>query len=109
MKIMICFICILCISSFSSCVAADTKEYGSHQNWETQVGDDGVFDSLMTFLMKLGGFPSLSACIIKDNDVVWARGYGYYDRESEKEAIQRIQIKHTITFFFIELPPYTYY
>ena len=38
------------------------------------------------FFMKLGHMPSLSACIIKNNSVVWSNGYGFYDLKNKKEA-----------------------
>jgi CubicO group peptidase (beta-lactamase class C family) len=46
----------------------------------------GIFDRLITFLMKIGRFPSLSACIIDANEIVWSNGYGFYDLENEKTA-----------------------
>jgi CubicO group peptidase (beta-lactamase class C family) len=40
---------------------------------------DAVFDQKISVLMKISGFPSLSACIIKDDQIIWSKGYGYYD------------------------------
>jgi CubicO group peptidase (beta-lactamase class C family) len=37
-------------------------------------------------LLKIGHYPSLSACIIKNQTVVWEKGYGLYDLEEEKPA-----------------------
>lgn len=45
-----------------------------------------VFDRMITVLMKVGNIPSISACIIKDDNVVWSNGYGLYDIEHDKEA-----------------------
>jgi len=45
-----------------------------------------VFKRLISFFMKLGHIPSLSACIIKDNEIVWAKGYGSYDIRLAKTA-----------------------
>jgi CubicO group peptidase (beta-lactamase class C family) len=45
-----------------------------------------LFDIYMTFLMKLAHKPSVSACIIVDDSVVWSRGYGLYDIENNKPA-----------------------
>ena len=50
--------------------------------------DDIFFDSLMTLLMKIGHVPSVSACIIKENEVVWSKGYGLYDIEQGKSATE---------------------
>lgn len=44
------------------------------------------FDLLMETLMKIIHTPSLSACIIKEDDVVWAKGYGWYDIENRKPS-----------------------
>jgi len=42
------------------------------------------FDSEINLLMKLGHMPSLSACIIKNDSMIWYKGYGYYDRSNRK-------------------------
>ena len=44
------------------------------------------FDGYMNFLMKAASLPSLSACIIKDDKIVWSNGYGFYDMENNKKA-----------------------
>ena len=44
------------------------------------------FDRLIMFLMRSGHIPSLSTCIIKDDEVVWAKGYGLFDIEHNKKA-----------------------
>jgi CubicO group peptidase (beta-lactamase class C family) len=38
---------------------------------------DIVFDLIMNLLMKIGHFPSLSACIINDDAIIWSKGYGF--------------------------------
>ncbi len=48
--------------------------------------DDILFDRLLTFLIDIGHYPSLSACIIKNNSAVWTNQYGMYDLEAEKLA-----------------------
>lgn len=58
---------------------------------EKQTDLDSDFDWILTLLMKLGHYNSLSACIIKNDEVVWADGYGYYDLENEKKTTE-----HTI-------------
>jgi CubicO group peptidase (beta-lactamase class C family) len=47
--------------------------------------EHSFFDFKMTSLMKMAKFPSLSACIINNDQVVWSKGYGYYDLENQKE------------------------
>lgn len=48
---------------------------------------DSIFDNIMTFLMRIGHFPSLSTCII-NNEVIWSKGYGLYDLDEEKPATE---------------------
>lgn len=44
------------------------------------------FDGEIMKLMEKAHFPSLSACIIKNNSVVWSKGYGFYDIQNKKEV-----------------------
>ncbi len=37
-------------------------------------------DQNISDLMRQSNIPSVSACIIKNDEVVWSRGYGYYNR-----------------------------
>ena len=46
----------------------------------------GLFDWFLTFLMKIGHFPSLSACIISNDEVIWSKGCGFYDLENRKSV-----------------------
>jgi len=45
-----------------------------------------VFDSLIELCMKVGRIYSLSTCIIKNDEIVWSKGYGLYDKEQQKHA-----------------------
>lgn len=54
------------------------KEQGNAAN-------DLDFDQNITMLMKQGNISSLSACIIKNNEVVWYGGYGFYNRLLRKK------------------------
>jgi len=47
---------------------------------------DTIFDKLFTYYMDYGHFPSLSACIVKSDNVVWDDAYGFYDLENSKQA-----------------------
>jgi CubicO group peptidase (beta-lactamase class C family) len=47
---------------------------------------DTSFDHLITILLKIGHYPSMSACIIKNTTVPWANGYGLYDIAHQKHA-----------------------
>ena len=44
------------------------------------------FDLYMPILMKFAHKPSLAACIIIDDSIVWSNGYGLYDIENNKYA-----------------------
>lgn len=61
-----------------------------------------LFDRIINFSMKLGRIPSLSACIIKNDEVIWSKGYGFYDIEQKKHTSTNISymiasISKTIT------------
>lgn len=56
----------------------------SHQS----LGNDVLFDGLLSFLIKIGHYPSLSACIVKNSTVIWAGQYGMYDLELGKPATE---------------------
>lgn len=43
------------------------------------------FDDNITLLMKQAKIPSLSACIVKNDSVVWHNGYGFYNRLLRKK------------------------
>lgn len=53
---------------------------------ETSITDDLDFDQKINLLMQLGHLPSLSVCIIKNNSVVWSKGYGLYDIKNKNKA-----------------------
>ena len=50
--------------------------------------NDYFFDRIITFLLKIGHYPSMSACIINNTIVVWKNGYGFYDMELQKSATE---------------------
>jgi len=47
---------------------------------------DTDFDQKILHYMKLGHMPSLSACIIKNNSIVWSKAYGECDLKNHKKA-----------------------
>jgi CubicO group peptidase (beta-lactamase class C family) len=47
---------------------------------------NNLFDRIFTYLMNYGHFPSLSSCIIINDEVVWNESYGFYDLENHKAA-----------------------
>jgi len=48
--------------------------------------NDAIFDKLIEQTMRAAHMSALSAAIIKNGKLVWAKGYGLYDRENGKEA-----------------------
>lgn len=52
----------------------------NHQSTVTQI------DFYMKILMKISKVPSVSACVIKDDEIIWSNAYGYYNLEEEKKA-----------------------
>ena len=48
------------------------------------VGDD-LFDIQIRSSMLASYIPSVSACIIKNNTIIWSQGYGYYDFKGWKQ------------------------
>ena len=74
-------ICILLITTCVIPVMADTTQKAAYIPF-----NDAAFDQKISLLMKIAGFPSLTACIIKDNQMIWSKGYGYYDRSGQKPA-----------------------
>jgi CubicO group peptidase (beta-lactamase class C family) len=52
---------------------------------EVKVIDDG-FDQAINDYMNNGHMPSMALAIIKNNSMVWSKGYGYADIKNKKEA-----------------------
>jgi CubicO group peptidase (beta-lactamase class C family) len=59
-------------------------EYQNHNYKNTFI--DSIFDKLLSYYMDYGHFPSLSACILKSDEVIWDGSYGFYDLENSKQA-----------------------
>ena len=49
---------------------------------------DRFFNLKMSILIRLVKFPSLSTCVIKGNEVIWSKGYGFYDLGNKKPATE---------------------
>ena len=50
--------------------------------------NEARFDRYMKLLMRIGHMPSLAVCCVKDDEVVFSRAYGVYDRENNKVATE---------------------
>jgi CubicO group peptidase (beta-lactamase class C family) len=48
--------------------------------------NEKIFENLMVKLMKLAHMSALSAAIVKDDELIWAKGFGLADRENNKRA-----------------------
>jgi len=47
---------------------------------------DIILDNYIKILMKIAHKPSIAAGIIYDNNILWSKGYGYYDIENKKST-----------------------
>lgn len=54
---------------------------------EKQVPDHDI-DVEIQKVMALYNLPSVSACVIKDNNIVWQQSYGYSDKENNVKATE---------------------
>lgn len=55
-------------------------------NDQQQRLSDVLLNTYIRALLRLAHKPSLAACIIHQDEVVWSNAYGYYDRENKKKA-----------------------
>ena len=59
---------------------------------------DASFDRLITLLLSIGHYPSMSACIIHNTTILWKNAYGYADIDAHVPATtQTIYIVASIT------------
>lgn len=68
------------IISFSTIVKS---EYLVASNNDSCLSTD--VDENISRIMEQNSIPSISACIIKNNSIVWYKGYGYYDKFFKKK------------------------
>jgi len=92
---------------FNSCINPVTisnqnkKIFLSEAN-QKLLSEDPSFDFRIKLLMRLGHFPSVSSCIIKNNSIVWYKGYGkakiFPKKEPTSDTIYPIgSISKTVT------------
>ena len=74
--------------SESASIIANNQNKSIISNVQRNGLENNLFDLKMSFFMKLAKFPSLSACIIDDDEVIWSKGYGYYDLKNKKPATE---------------------
>ena len=58
---------------------------GASIETKTSSYDDSIFDKKIGLLMRIAHIPSLSACIIKDEEIIWYKGYGFYDGKNDPD------------------------
>jgi CubicO group peptidase (beta-lactamase class C family) len=78
-------VCLLCLLLFSQIVLPQTTGNKPKNNF-SKLNQDPILDRIITLIMKIGHFPSLSSCIINDDQVVWSKAYGYYNLEENKST-----------------------
>jgi len=76
------------IVSVSACFIADDQSKSNILTEQRSNLRDIFFDLKMSFFMKLAKFPSLSACIIDGDEVIWSKGYGFYDLENMRPTTE---------------------
>jgi len=68
---------LLSASSLGGVVETKIKDDDKEINPASSGGvDEKIFDAMVMAVMKVGHMPSISAAIIKNDSIVWAKGYG---------------------------------
>ena len=99
---------IICISIFllliTTTLPVSSNIINNTQLFEQQNAllADQSFDKIIEFLMRRGHFPSISTCIIKNDQVVWSKGYGFSNKEegilaTENTVYQIASVTKTVT------------
>jgi len=83
------FYLLVCLLLTTTCLPISLSEINGNQKYlyldesnNTQFLDNLFLDKLLNQLMNFGHIPSLSACIIKKDRVLWYNSYGYADIEN---------------------------
>jgi CubicO group peptidase (beta-lactamase class C family) len=82
------FICILLLTTTLFPMVASLSKVAQATE-EPQLNNDVLFGRIITFLLRIGHYPSMSACIIHNTTIVWMKGYGLYDIEQQKQATEQ--------------------
>jgi CubicO group peptidase (beta-lactamase class C family) len=75
-------------ASISSSFIAENQMKSDISNEQISGLKDIFFNLKMSILIKSALYPSLTACIIKDDEVTWSNGYGFYDLDNRKSATE---------------------
>ena len=79
-------IVLLSITSLPIIYAQTDADILQQQQNSTICTNELLFNRYITLLMKLAHKPSLAACIIKDDTMIWSQGHGYANIDAEKKA-----------------------
>jgi len=71
----------LSILFISVIIPIEGRFVGNQENFTL---DD--YEDKIEFLMRMGHIPSLAACIVKNDSLVWSKAYGYSDIKQKKHA-----------------------
>lgn len=77
------FVGVLFIPSCEAPIKLDNK-IGAYV--KEGIKNEVLFDSFIELLMKFAHKPSVSAGIVKGDELVWSKGYGFYNIEENKQA-----------------------
>jgi CubicO group peptidase (beta-lactamase class C family) len=89
-KIIGIFVCILLISGVFFSIVNAQKNIDAVSNEvvlngnESTIGDS--FDKKVKLLMRITNIPSLSACIVKNDTIIWSKAYGFSNIYKMKQA-----------------------
>jgi len=89
MKLIGIFLSALLLSTMLSTTTAFQQTSTQQRFQAYSSNSDASFDRFIAILLKIGHYPSMSACIIKNTTVVWIKGYGLYDIEQQKKATEQ--------------------
>jgi CubicO group peptidase (beta-lactamase class C family) len=76
MLTIILLVILMTVSLEQVCANHQIKIFDESIDADTAFKNDLAFDLRIKLLMRIGCFPSLSVCIIKNNSVAWYNGYG---------------------------------
>jgi len=102
-KKVICVFLLICLFSLSLTASGFIYKDNYLQFKERLFSTKKVdFESGIKFLMRYGHFPSISACIIDKDEVVWSDGFGFSDKENniyatDETVYQIASITKTVT------------
>jgi len=82
-KLICTWICFLFVISTTPLVFSDNENY---QISNKIPSSNDFFDNIIISLMDKCHFPSISACVIKNDEVVWSNSYGFADIEKGTNA-----------------------